>query len=626
MLNKLGSTIACTVVALTLAGLLQTAAPAANILATYPAAPGMDANTAFGVRVRTPGAAWQDLYAYNVKVNRLKVSDAAMVNFSFAGAVEMEVTYHGGAINSCEIRPKSFGIQAAQQGAKLTFSVTQNPSFPRKFVVIINGDLDHCLHVLGNPPEENAPSLTDTNVWPVEPGETLTPLPEGKDTYYFKPGIHGSEILGAWAELDLGQTHSIDRFDLVQKDFAHRFTVYVRNGLNEKYALAYDGTGNTADGTITKTFPAATGRYVKVQFLDHTGTNHCYATRVKEFRVYEAGGSTNLALNTFRVGSHAELKKIVDGDENTAFENNRAAGRLWLYANGQKIYLPGSAVIEGGVWGLGLSNIVIRGRGIIDGSKLRHTVNNDGANRVWPFITFDKGANITYEGFILLDHPSWGMSVDGSRNSKIVNVSQIAYDFNSDGIHLDGASGSEVRGCFIRTSDDIVCTHAGEDLLVENSVFWGDKAHIFFMGLDEHQVRRVTFRNIDVLGSYEEQPVYQGVMAIHCANGSSFEDITFEDIRVAPFRKPDRQVLVLIHMNNIGRWSRRPGKSVRNITLKNISYDGSGEKASIIQGADQARFVDGVHFINYRRQGALVTNAVSGNLTIGTDANHVDFK
>jgi hypothetical protein len=262
----------------------------------------------------------------------------------------------------------------------------------------------------------------------------------------------------------------------------------------------------------------------------------------------------------------------------------------------------------------------------IDGSKLRHTVNNDGANRVWPFLVFDQGANITYEGVILIDHPSWGMSLRGSPNSRIINVSQIAYDYNSDGIHLDGASGSEVRGCFIRTSDDIICTHAGENMLVENFVFWGDKAHVFFMGLDEHQVRRVTFRNIDVLGSYEAQPVYQGVMAIHCANRSSFEDITFEDIRVAPFRNPDKQVLVLIHMNNIGRWSLRPGKSVRNVTLKNISYEGSDEKASIIQGADPAQCVDGVHFINYRRQGVLVTNAVSGNLTIGTDANHVDFK
>jgi hypothetical protein len=54
--------------------------------------------------------------------------------------------------------------------------------------------------------------------------------------------------------------------------------------------------------------------------------------------------------------------------------------------------------------------------------------------------------------------------------------------------------------------------------------------------------------------------------------------------------------------------------------------DGSGEKPSIIQGADPAQFLDGVHFINHRRQGNLVTNAASGNPTIGTDANPIDFK
>ena len=130
----------------------------------------------------------------------------------------------------------------------------------------------------------------------------------------------------------------------------------------------------------------------------------------------------------------------------------------------------------------------------------------------------------------------------------------------------------------------------------------------------------------DILGSCEHLPNYQGVVAICSSSGSTVEDVTFEDIRIAPFRDPVGSVVFFVHMNNRTDWAHSSGKSVRNITFRNISYDGTGEKASIIQGADSTKFVDGINFINYRRKGVLVTNAETGNIKIGEEVYHVDFK
>jgi hypothetical protein len=55
--------------------------------------------------------------------------------------------------------------------------------------------------------------------------------------------------------------------------------------------------------------------------------------------------------------------------------------------------------------------------------------------------------------------------------------------------------------------------------------------------------------------------------------------------------------------------------NIRNVTLADITYRGSGELASLLKGVDAAHTVDGVYFYNYSRQGITVTNATSGNIS-----------
>jgi hypothetical protein len=570
------------------------------------------ANTDFGVRVRESGGAWQNLYNYTVKVNYSSPSNASMVNFSFSGTIDMEVT-KSTTVSSFEVRPAWMVANAVRTGNVITFSVTQADTFPRKFVVIVNGDLDHCLHVLTNPMETNAPKETDSNVCVVEPGQTTIPLPPGKDTYYFKPGLHPGEHLGVWAEVDLGQTYAVDKITLIQRDYAHRYKVYVRNGLSDYYALAYNGSNNSSSGTVTQTFTPVNGRYVKIQFFENTSGGNLYSTHINEFKVF-SGTSQNLASGKFRVGSHAGLSAIVDGNDNAGWNppsesmtGDGVAGRFWLYGNGQKMYIAGGAVVRGGIYVNGFSNITVSGRGIVDGSKSNHPGAEQYVTRVNPYLNFSN-ANDTLEGITVLDPPGWTLFFR-STGGVMKNYSSIGWDGNSDGTNL-GADNMVLNGIFIRSSDDILA-YPRNNLLCKNSVVWCESAHVFFVLGGSN----TTFRNIDVLGDRFTGMDYMGVICVQAFGGANIQNITFEDIRVARFRDAGAATVMYITTVLTTAWN-TAGGTISNILLKNISYDGTGEVASPIEGA-----VSGVRVVNYKRPGvACATNASQANVRLGSGA------
>src|SRR6266540_5426006 len=54
-------------------------------------------NDDFTVQARVPGANWQDLYEWNVKVDHDKPQDASMVYVDFTGTVELRIQKNNGA-------------------------------------------------------------------------------------------------------------------------------------------------------------------------------------------------------------------------------------------------------------------------------------------------------------------------------------------------------------------------------------------------------------------------------------------------------------------------------------------------------------------------------------------------
>ena len=68
-----------------------------------------------------------------------------------------------------------------------------------------------------------------------------------------------------------------------------------------------------------------------------------------------------------------------------------------------------------------------------------------------------------------------------------------------------------------------------------------------------------------------------------------------------------------------------PGRSVRNITVSDLEYNGEGYELSTIQGYEAGRTVSGVHFENVRINGQHLTGEWEGMLEIGKFADNVIF-
>jgi len=592
---------------------------------TYTVPAGVPTNADYSVRVRQSGGTWQNLPICNVKVNQWHLSNASMVNFSFSGTIDMEVTYNAGAISDFEVRPSWMVGSVARTGNVITFTTSQDDTFPRKFVVMVNksgGDnyYDKCLHILGNPLEVNPPRETDTNVQVVEPGQTPVPLNSGKDTYYFKPGLH-TDHTGPWAEIDLGQSYAVDKITLVQRDFSQTFKVWVRNGLADNYTLAYNGMSNTFSGTIAQSFPAVTGRYVKIAFFANNNDGNRYKCHINEFKVY-VGASANLAQGKYRVGSHSTMSTIVDGNDNggtsfptSGWPNRNMTGesvtdRFWFTAANEKVYIAGGAVLRGGVYSENLNGTMMTGRGIIDGSQSYHAGQENYINRVNPYVAF-QGSGVTLEGYTVMDPPGWTCFFNCG-NSTLKNVNQFSSEGNGDGFNLGGTGGTVASGLFIRACDDLVGYPSGT-FTMKNSCLWGDKAHLFFLTGGSGQ----KFYNIDVLNSHEDLGEYQGVIVCQNANISN---VLFENIRIWPFRDPAGSVVMWLTAVLSTGWS-NPGGNISNITIRNLSYLGAGERQSIIEGS-----VSGVNIINYSRPGIpCVTNAAQGNITVRSGASAPTF-
>ena len=162
----------------------------AQQLVVYPAPPNAPeglGNKDFTVKVRKPGGAWQELYAYNIKVDEMRgtthhVQNASMCSFDFSGDVEVSVTYNKGRIETARIRPLSFNIAYTVRGNTLYFKLDR----PRNLSVEINGDLFHNLHLFANP-------VDDFKVDKKDP-----------DLIYFGPGVH--QLPGGRLQIPSGKT------------------------------------------------------------------------------------------------------------------------------------------------------------------------------------------------------------------------------------------------------------------------------------------------------------------------------------------------------------------------------------------------------------------------------------
>jgi hypothetical protein len=285
--------------------------------------------------------------------------------------------------------------------------------------------------------------------------------------------------------------------------------------------------------------------------------------------------------------------------------------------SGQTIYVAGGAVLQGTFKVRGVENVRILGRGMVDRPKDQLVVHDS--------------RNVSVAGLTFLTPLHGTIACSSSSQVRCSDIKTFSNGQWSDGINVFACKDVDIDRAFVRTSDDSVAIYATrkegrgdtQRIRVSNSTFWPDVAHAMFVGLhgDGNLVSDVEFSDIDVLNLDEDDPEYQGAMAISAGDSNTVRNVAFRNIRVDHIEE-GKLINVRVVFNS--KYSFSPGRTVDGVLFENITYSGKGWAGkSILGGYDQDRRVNNVVFDNVRIGRAKLSRP---DLEIGPFVDGVTFK
>lgn len=223
--------------------------------------------------------------------------------------------------------------------------------------------------------------------------------------------------------------------------------------------------------------------------------------------------------------------------------SNKFANGILQVLGDRKIYLAAGAVVEGQ---LGITNgngAKIYGRGMIMNAE---------NNKIVLALGSTKKASV--EGILVHGHrsPGWCTTISNSNNVTFENVKIITTRYAStDGIDISGGQDCKFENVFIRSCDDGVAIKgladasvnpangtANKNLFFNRMQLWNDCNNAFGLGAETRApYENIHLTNSEVLFSYDdpyhhEQLDERSAMNICCLHGTTFKNISFENIYV----------------------------------------------------------------------------------------------
>ncbi|MCF7974900.1 MAG: hypothetical protein K9N55_13860, partial [Phycisphaerae bacterium] len=289
----------------------------------------------------------------------------------------------------------------------------------------------------------------------------------------------------------------------------------------------------------------------------------------------------------------------------------------------QTLYLAGGAVVKAEVLAQG-DHIRIRGRGILDGSDWQWR-----SGPVGNLIAVRNSADVQISGITLRGSSHWTIVPKGCRRVVIRNVklcnSRVQ---NDDGINPCNSQDVLITDCFIRSDDDCIALKGldfedsnsnVENITVENSILWCDRARIFLLGHESRAefMRNITLRNLDII-HFTMTP-----FLLEPGEDMRLEDVTIEDIRM--HGEGQRELMRLRPVVNQYMRKKVPGH-IRSIRVKNLTVTGRpGEYLVQIQGADTDHLVQDVTFSDVSIMGSPLTQDAK-RVQIGQHTGNITFQ
>ncbi|MBN2270855.1 MAG: hypothetical protein JXN61_09590 [Sedimentisphaerales bacterium] len=284
--------------------------------------------------------------------------------------------------------------------------------------------------------------------------------------------------------------------------------------------------------------------------------------------------------------------------------------------SGKTVYVAAGAVVKGTADGRGPvftlegEHIVLRGRGVIDGSLCPTHSRN---------LLLVRGKDITVEGVIFRDSSVWTVPIRQSERVTVKNVKLLGYRANSDGIDVCNSREVLIEECFIRTLDDLIVVktdkgqgHAGR-IVARKCVLWNEVAHALSIGAElRENVDDVLFEDCDVIHDKGREWTLR---VFHC-DAARVSNVRFENIRI---EESPRLISLWI---GAFVWTRDPERGhIQDVTFKDIRAVANPLQIEL-NGFDEAHAVTDVVFQNVLVNGSQLTgvdvkaNAFVHNVTV----------
>ncbi len=271
--------------------------------------------------------------------------------------------------------------------------------------------------------------------------------------------------------------------------------------------------------------------------------------------------------------------------------------------SGKTVYVAAGAVVKGTgerrgpVFTLQGEHIVLRGRGVIDGSLCPTHSRN---------LLLVRGKDITIEGVIFRDSSVWTIPIRQSDRVTVKNVKLLGYRANSDGIDVCNSRDVTIEGCFIRTLDDLIVVKADKGqgevrrIVARKCVLWNEVAHALSVGAElRENVDEVLFEDADVIHDKGREWTLR---VFHC-DAARVSNIRFENIRIEESPR-----LISLWIGKFV-WTRDQERGhIQGVTFKDIIAAADPLRIEL-QGFDETHGVSDVVFQDVRVNGRALTRA-----------------
>jgi len=303
-------------------------------------------------------------------------------------------------------------------------------------------------------------------------------------------------------------------------------------------------------------------------------------------------------------------------------------------SNNTTIYLAGGAYVYGQFSAEGVSNVTIKGRGIVSGS----IYSRQNANEYKIPVVMRSVTNLTIEDVAFFDPAGWALHLWKCENVTVKNVKIITARSNGDGISVQSCSNVEVIGGYVRSWDDSLVVKNADlgstnHVHIHDVVVWTDLAQSMEVGYETYgpTMNDIKFENITVIHNF-----HKAVISMHNCDQAVitnvvYKNITVEDGQMLGDNRTDGENDFLIDFTIAfnQEWTKSGGKrgAINGVTIENVKVQSMADTVvARILGDEEGTDVQNVTIKGLEIEGKAINSAADLGLITNDHVKNVSFE